>query len=295
VVPEPYNTMFAPGAVDGFRRAASVEAEMALHPLMRYGITHSRKRSFVPGAEGRVSEFTEADFRQIKATYYGMIAEVDAQLGRVIEALRAAGAWHDTFIVFTSDHAEMLGDHYELGKGGFFDESQHVPLLIRDPARPAAHGRQVRAFTEAVDVFPTLAELTATAPRHHLDGTSLLPFLSGETPAGWRDAAHWEFDFREISTQMPERALGLTSTQLTMTAIRGKRWKYVHFTALPPLLFDLEADPDNLMNLAGKPEYAAIQLEMAEKLLSWRTEHLDHTLALKDLTPRGVVTQSSLR
>jgi arylsulfatase A-like enzyme len=94
---------------------------------------------------------------------------------------------------------------------------------------------------------------------------------------------------------MPERALGLTSTQLTMTAIRGQRWKYVHFTALPPLLFDLEADPDNLMNLAGKPEYAAIQLEMAEKLLSWRTEHLDQTLALKELTPRGVATQSSLR
>jgi arylsulfatase A-like enzyme len=293
VVPEPYNTMFAPGAVDGFRRAASVEAEMALHPLMRYGITHSGKRSFVPGAEGLVSEFTEADFRQIKATYYGMIAEVDAQLGRVIEALRTAGRWDDTFIVFTSDHAEMLGDHYELGKGGFFDESQHVPLLIRDPARPAAHGRQVRAFTEAVDVFPTLAELTATAPRHHLDGTSLLPFLSGETPAGWRDAAHWEFDFRDVAQGQPERWFGLPSTRLSLAVVRGPRYKYVHFTALPPLLFDMEADPGNLVDLAADPDHLGIRLEMAENLLAWRAEHLDQTLALSELTAAGVITAQS--
>jgi len=58
-----------------------------------------------------VRDFSEADFRQMKATYYGMIAEVDAQLGRTFAALKASGAWDNTLIVFTSDHAEMLGDH----------------------------------------------------------------------------------------------------------------------------------------------------------------------------------------
>ena len=80
-----------------------------------------------------------------------------------------------------------------------------------------------------------------------------------------------------------------------MTAIRTDRWKYVHFAALPPLLFDLEADPDNLVNLAGDPAYALVQLEMAEKLLSWRARHLDQTLALAELTPDGVVRRNVAR
>jgi arylsulfatase A-like enzyme len=293
IVPAPYNTMYDPADVGTFRRAATPEGDAAVHPLVALAHAATGIEHFVRGATGPVASLTDAEFRQLKATYFGMISEVDAQLGRVFAAIKAAGQWNDTLVIFTSDHAELMGDHYLLGKGGYHDQSQHTPLVIYDP-RDSARGKTVDAVTEAVDIYPTLLEAMEIEPTHVADGSSLLPWLSG-TPDHWRDAAHWEFDFREISTQMPERALGLTSTQLTMTAIRGQRWKYVHFTALPPLLFDLEADPDNLMNLAGKPEYAAIQLEMAEKLLSWRTEHLDQTLALKELTPRGVVTQSSLR
>ena len=75
-----------------------------------------------------------------------------------------------------------------------------------------------------------------------------------------------------------------------MTAIRTGKWKYVHFAALPPLLFDLEADPDNLVNVADDPAYAATRIMMAEKLLSWRARHLDQTLALQELTPKGVAS-----
>ena len=90
IVPAPYNTMFSPDEVEGFARAADAEAEMALHPLSRFGLSFTGKDSFVPAAEGRVKDLSDAEFRQIKATYYGMIAEVDAQLGRVFDAVRAA-------------------------------------------------------------------------------------------------------------------------------------------------------------------------------------------------------------
>ena len=80
-----------------------------------------------------------------------------------------------------------------------------------------------------------------------------------------------------------------------MAVIRTARWKYVHFAALPALLFDLDADPECLRNLAGDPAYAATQLAMAERLLSWRATHLDQTLALKELTPGGVVSRTVLR
>ncbi|MDR3472498.1 MAG: alkaline phosphatase family protein [Devosia sp.] len=290
VVPAPYNTMYSPDAVDGFARAKGPEAEMALHPLVGFGLANTKSLSFVPDAPGLVKDLSDAEFRQIKATYYGMIGEVDAQLGRVFEAVRAAGAWDETLIVFTSDHAEMMGDHWYLGKGGFFDESQHIPLIIRDPVRRSAFGSKVSAFTEAVDLFPTLLAYFGTRPTHHPDGASLIPFLAGEQPVGWRDAIHWEFDFRDVSGRAAERWFELPSTRLSMAALRTERYKYVHFTGLPPLLFDMVADRQNALNLADDPAHLSIRLELAEKLLVWRAEHLDQTLALSELTPAGVVS-----
>ncbi len=291
IVPEPYNTLVSADEVGPFRRAASPAAEAALHPLLDYVLGVAPKDSFVPAAQGDLREFTDAEFRQIKATYYGMIAEVDVQVGRAFDAIKGRGEWDDTLVIFTSDHAEMLGDHWLLGKGGFHDESQHIPLVIRDPRRTAARGRQIGRFTESIDIFPTLLDRLGVEPRHHPDGASLLPFLEGAEPRDWRDAAHWEFDFREIASRASETHFGLRSTQLNLAVVRTEKWKYVHFAALPPLLFDLEDDPANLRNLAADRAHATVRLEMAERLLSWRAEHLDQTLALQELTAEGVVRQ----
>ena len=291
IVPAPYNTMFAPDEVDGFARAEHRVAEAKGHPLMEYFLEHARADHFVPGADGRVAELSEAQFRQIKATYYGMIAEVDAQLGRVFDAIMARGEWDDTLIVFTSDHAEMLGDHFALGKGGYFDQSQHIPLIIRDPNESTYRGKQVTAFTEAVDIFPTLLETLEVEATHHLDGTSLYPLIyNEEPPEDWRDAVYWEFDFREVAERTAETWFEASSTELNLAVVRTAKWKYVHFPLLPPLLFDLEADPQNLVNLAEDPEHLRTRLLLAERLLRWRAMHLDQTLALKELTAEGVVT-----
>jgi arylsulfatase A-like enzyme len=293
IVPAPYNDMYSPDDVGAFRRAATPEGDAAVHPLVALAHASTGLEHFLMGGSGPVSELSEAEFRQLKATYFGMVTEVDAQLGRVFDAIKAAGKWNDTLVIFTSDHAELMGDHYLLGKGGYHDQSQHTPLVIYDP-RSGTRGKKVSAFTEAVDIYPTLVEAMDVEPRHVSDGSSLLPWQDG-TPERWRDAVHWEFDFRDVAHQQVERTLGIDSLGLNMTAIRTAKWKYVHFAALPPLLFDLEADPDNLVNLAGNPAYAAAQLEMAEKLLTWRARHLDQTLALQELTPQGVVRRPSLR
>jgi arylsulfatase A-like enzyme len=288
IVPEPYNAMFSPDEVDGFERLASADEEAAQHPLSAMYFHSTIMENFIGGSVKPVRDLTDAAFRQIKATYYGMIAEVDAQLGRTFEAIRARGEWDETLVIFTSDHAEMMGDHWALGKGGYFDGSQHIPLIIRDP-RAIVRGSRVDAITESIDIFPTLLERFGVEPTHYPDGRSLTPFLADVAPESWRDAAHWEFDFREVAGQQPEQFFGLASTQLNLSVIRTAKWKYVHFAALPPLLFDLEADPGNLRNLAADPAHAGVRLEMAERLLSWRAEHLDQTLALTELTPAGVV------
>lgn len=288
VVPEPYNTMFAPGDGPAYYRAASREAEAALHPLIALGFGVLGREHFRAGAAGLVRDWTDGDLDVIRAIYYGMIAEVDDQLGRVCEGLRRQGFWDDTIIVLTSDHAEMMGDHFLLGKGGFFDGSYHVPLVIRDP-RMASTPREVDAFTSAVDVMPTVIELFGEAPPPQLDGRSLKPFLDGGNPK-WREAAFWEFDFRDIAGKTTERHFDLASHQCNLAVVRTAEWKYVHFGGgLPPLLFDLVDDPHETHNLAGEPAHLKTRLEMAERLLEWRAAHLDRTLSLVELTPRGLI------
>ncbi|MDL2404332.1 alkaline phosphatase family protein [Rhizobium calliandrae] len=289
-VPEPYNRMFAPSEGPAFARAEDCWMEQAAHPFLAYAMPLIGKGGFIHGGEGPASDWTSPDFAAIRATYYGMIAEVDAQLGRIWGALKDAGAWGDTLIVFTSDHAEMMGDHWILGKGGFFDGSYHIPLVIRDPGQGGGTGGQVQRFTSAADIFPTLCDRLGLVPNNHLDGETLMPFLKGAEPEGWRDAVFWEFDFRDIAEGGAERHFGLRSNACNLAVIRGQRFKYVHFAGLPPLLFDLANDPMELTNLADDQDYVATRLAYAEKLLSLRARHLDQTLAYTILTEKGPVS-----
>jgi arylsulfatase A-like enzyme len=290
IVPEPYNTMYDPAEGPAFQRATNWRREAESHPYLAYAIGRQHQDKFRPDAGGVVHDWTDEDFRSIRAIYFGMISEVDAQLGRIWQAVREAGAWDDTIIVLTSDHAEMMGDHFMLGKGGYFDASYHIPLIIRDPRHGKAAGTAVDGFTEAVDILPTLIDMLGEDPMPHLDGYSLRPFLSGGKPSEWRDAAHWEFDFRSVAEGEAEQHFGISSRQCNLAVVRSEKFKYVHFGGgLPPLLFDLDKDPGELVNLAPDPVYHAIRLEFAERLLCWRAEHLDQALALAELTDLGVV------
>jgi arylsulfatase A-like enzyme len=287
VVPEPYNRMYEAEPEARFHRLPTREDEAALHPYLAFDLPRQQQASFIHGAPGAVSDWSAAEIAALRAIYHGMITETDAQLGRIFAALKARGLWENTVIVFTSDHAEMAGDHWSFGKGGFFDGSYHIPLVIRDPMNRGGRGRVVDQFTSAADVFPTLAELFGIDARNSLDGASLLPFLRGEEPAGWRDAAFWEFDFRDVETGDAERHFGLRPQECNLAVIRDRAFKYVHFNGLPPLLFDLRDDPSETMDRAQDPAYAAIRLRYAEKLLSLRARHLDQTLALTTLTEKG--------
>ena len=289
IVPAPFNTMYDPADGPDFRRAPNLDAEAAIHPFAAWGLEKLKKNKFIPGAKGRVRDWSDEELRQIRAIYWGMVTETDSQLGRMWEALRRLGQWDDTVVLLMSDHAELLGDHRSMGKGGFYDQSYHIPLVIRDPRR-TRRGMRVGAFTESVDIFPTLLDLLEAPPAKHLDGRSLSPFLHGEAPSRWRDAAFWEFDFRSISKGNAERRFGIASQQCNLAVVRTEQWKYVHFGGgLPPVLFDLTSDPGETLNVAADPAYAATRLEMAERLLAWRAEHLDQSLALAELTEGGAV------
>lgn len=292
-VPEPYNSMYAPGDGPAYHRSPDRAAEMALHPLVAFGMHGMQKADFVAGAKGMVSDWGPADFDRLRAIYFGMITEVDAQFGRIVQALKASRQWDNTLVIFTSDHGEMMGDHWSLGKGGFFDASYHLPLVIK-PAGKKAQGRVVEHFTSAADLMPTICDYMGTKPANHIDGASLHAFLSGGSPESWRDAAFWEFDFRDVVNGDQEWAFGLSSAECNMAVIRDADFKYVHFAGLRPLLFDLRSDPSELINRAEDQAYLPIRLAYAEKLLSLRARHLDQTLAFTALTPSGPVSRPTI-
>jgi len=288
VAPEPYHALYDPAAAPGFIRKASPEAEGDQHPWLAYQL--GRRQFRAPADEKKL--------RRLKAVYFGLMTRVDDEIGRLVAFLKDSGLWDTTLIIFTSDHGEQIGDHWLLGKGGYFDGSYHIPLIVRDPRTAAdpGRGRVVEAFTENVDIMPTLLEAIAAPVPVQCDGMNLAPFLAGDpAPARWREEAHWEFDFRDPADDDAEARLGLTLHQCTMNIVRGARYKYVHFTHLPALFFDLERDPHELENRIDDPAYLPMVLCYAQKLLSWRMNHDEQTLTHIALTEDGPVARSAPR
>ena len=271
VAPEPYNRLFDPETVPVPNQRDNAEQLAALHPFLKHQLS---KENYLASSDPKM-------IQQLTASYYGLIKEVDDHLGRLFEFLKDTNRWQDTLIIFTSDHGEQLGDHCLMSKHGFYDESYHIPMIIYDPRKEADHSRgyQFDSFTENIDIMPTMLDWLDLDIPSQCDGQSLLPFIErGESPDFWRTEAHWEFDFRNILDAAMEQELGMSQHQCQLNVIRDNKYKYVHFTALPSLLFDLENDPGEHENLANNPEYSEILLRYAQKMLSWRMNHDDRKL-----------------
>ncbi len=281
VAPSPYHAIVDPADVDLPVRKVTWEEEARQHPMLAGATAISDLR----GPDD------EAGIRLLRATYYGLMAEVDDKVGRLLDGLRDRELLDRTLVVLTSDHGEMLGDHWLTEKLGYFDEAFHIPLIVRDP-RPEAdptRGTVVDRFTENVDVMPTVLEWIGAEPPVQCDGRSLLGFLAGHKPLDWRTEVHWEWDFRDVVGVFSDAAFGLSLEQCALTVIRDESAKYVHFSGLPPLFFDLERDPDQFEDRAAEPAFASRVLKYAQKMLSWRMEHAERTLANLVVTPAGVL------
>jgi arylsulfatase A-like enzyme len=271
-----------------------VDIEAAQHPMLEFYLKAIERKKFFEHGQGMGADMTEQEVLQMRATYYGLMSEVDEHVGRVCDYLKQTGQWDNTLVVLTSDHGEQLGDHHLLGKLGYFDQSFHIPMIVRDPSEAAnlTRGKIVRQFTETVDTMPTILEWMGLPVPRTCDGESLLPFIHGaEAPANWRTEVHYEFDFRNIFYSKPEDYLGLGMDECSLSVIQNDRYKYVHFAALPPLFFDLENDPHQLRNLAQDPAYASQMLDMAQKMLNWRLKHADRTLTGYAATPEGLLSR----
>lgn len=224
--------------------------------------------------DGTKAPADEAGMRRMRAQYFGMVSEVDHQLGRLWDAMRASGRWDDTVVIVTADHAELLGDHGLREKVGYWETSQHIPCIVRDPRRPAAHGTVVDVLTENVDIMPTLCDAMGIDVPLQCDGLPLTPFLDGAEPPWWRTAAHWEYDWRFALIQLgAEFAWPWTRSleKQNLCVHRTDDIAYVQFGDGRHLCFDLAADPTWRTPCTDQSRV----LRAAQELLTWRMQMTD--------------------
>lgn len=260
VCADPFHTMYRPGDMPAANRRPEER---------KNGHAYSRIVYQAPMLAD------ESELRRTQATYYGMVSEVDSYVGVLIDGLKATSQWDNTLIVFSSDHGEFLGDHYLIEKAHYFDEAMHVPLIVRDPQAERT-GRPVDAFTESIDIAPTVLEFLGVEIPHRILGTSVLNAArTGSSPDGKREI-YYEYDFRDTGGKV----LGLPESECLLWVVRDDTHKYVQFAheSLPPMLFNLHEDPSEFTNIAGDPSNAGSIAEYAQNLLRWRMRNEDQRM-----------------
>ncbi len=179
--------------------------------------------------------------RRARQGYFANISYIDEKVGELIDTLTRTRMLDNTFILFCSDHGDMLGERGLWFKMNFFEGSARVPLMVAGPGiNPVLH----EAPVSNLDVTPTLCDLAGISMAEiapWTDGESLKPVIDGGT---------------RTSPVLMEYAA--EASHAPLVCIRGGQWKYIHCELDPEQLFDLDADPKELTNLAGDPAYAEI-------------------------------------
>ncbi len=287
IAPAPFNQMYDPTAIKAPLPDADLRVNGRLHPWLEAQIARQQSGA-APVQDGiALASCGPREIAQLRATYYGSISECDAHIGRLIDTLKAKGAYESTLIVVTSDHGDMLGDYGLWAAESCLPQAFHVPLIIRDPQTdPQNRGRVVDAFTESVDVMPTILDCADLSVPFHLDGRSLKPFLAGRTPDDWRSAAHWELDFRDTTTAPGlQTVLGLPARASNLCARFDGQELYVHFAGMDPILLTVSA---GRLSAVDPAQRAADIARGANHLLGWRMQSDDRRLTNLFVDRHGV-------
>jgi arylsulfatase A-like enzyme len=221
-----------------------------------------------PAAQGRLIEqrgvvgWTWADWQPVVARYFGFVSFIDAEIGRVLDAVEDLGLSDSTVVIHTADHGDMTGSHGgQFNKGPLmYDEVCRVPLIVRDP-RSALKG-VCRHVCGSPALMPTILDLAGVSEPPGLHVSSLVPWITDPAAAPDRDAAFAEYHGDEW---------GLYS----MRMIRTRTAKYVYSPHGTDELYDLEVDPHELVNRDGDPAYGALRTELRSRLGAWMIETHD--------------------
>lgn len=217
-------------------------------------------------------QLTETEIRDAVRHYWAYCTLIDALFGDLLTTLDATGQSANTLVIRLSDHGEYMGAHGLFFKGvPAFREAHHIPLIMRLPNTIAQPGRVVDQFVNLADIYPTLLELAGASVPKGLTGRSLMPFLRGETPSNWRDAHYTQFNGVEL--------------YYSQRSVTTATHKYVYNGFDFDELYDLEADPLELVNRADDPAYDAIKHDLVRRMWRFAAEEGDERI----FNPYGTV------
>ncbi|MGJ8655147.1 MAG: sulfatase [Akkermansiaceae bacterium] len=202
---------------------------------------------------------TAESHKGLLRAYYASVSYMDAQVGRVLDALEKNGLKDNTIVVFTSDHGYLLGEHDKFQKMHLFEEATRVPFIVSVPWMKSEHGKGTVKLTELIDLYPTLTDLAGITAPASLQGKSLSPLLKDTDLATWSTEAVF------------------TVSRSGGESLRTKDWRFTQwgFGKLGKSgmeLYDLNKDSGEFTNLANNPEYAAVLESMKKQLHAKRDD-----------------------
>ena len=265
IAPAPYNDMYQKDDV-----IPAVRAEEELNdpnPLYKH---------FMDRVSGKT--FSDNNARDtVIPTYMGLIKQIDDQLGELFSFMEQRNLLDETMIVFTADHGDYLGDHWVGDKDFFHDPAVKIPLIIANPDQScdSTRGTEQDALVEAIDLLPTFIEYWGgEVPEHILDGLSLLTMLENRNQPQeshqWRQYVVSEYDY-SIQVFSPKTARKPLDCRSFMIA--DHHWKYIFAPGFPPMLFDLNNDPNELIDLGRDPDYTETRNKMHYALADWSLQY----------------------
>jgi arylsulfatase A-like enzyme len=216
-------------------------------------------------------ELTRWRFNRYMHDYLGCIKSVDENVGRVLDYLKEAGLEENTIVVYASDQGFYLGEHGWYDKRWIYEESLRTPLLVRWPGVTKG-GSVNKDLVSNVDFAQTLLDAAGVEAPTDMQGRSLRPVCAGETPADWRKSFYYHY-YEFPGPHDVRKHYGVVTD----------RYKLIHFYE-PEMnyweLFDLKTDPQEMTSVYDKPEYAAVQADLATELARLRKE-----LKVTDMDP----------
>lgn len=257
IVPAPYNELYQSTPVPPANRS-HVERQNP-HPVFDAFMNNKIAAAF---QQDEVRE-------KVIPAYMGLIKQCDDQLGRIIDQLEQSKQLDDTMIVLTSDHGDYLGDHWLGEKDLFHDASVKIPLIIYDPraGADATRGTTCDALVESIDLAPTFVDFcNDLVAEHILEGRSLQPWLYGQTPP-WRQFVISEYDY---SVTPMRDVVGVSNRDARLFMVFDGRYKLFHAEGgLRPMLFDLQTDPEEFIDLAKQANHNSEIARLYDYLGQW--------------------------
>ena len=224
---------------------------------------------------------TEAGCRKTRAKYLGNVTLVDRAVGDILQALEEEGLSHDTIVVYTSDHGDMMGDHGIFEKCCQYEEAVRVPLIVRVPWLVAG-GRRIGGYISQIDLVPTLLDLLGQPLPPHLHGVSRLSLLQGQAGLHTRCADDVFIEWNG-SEWRPPRAFPNGIPAAEWQAVRGP-WRTIVTAdgwklSLSPIdqgeLYDLHNDPYEETNLFDDPQQRRRIRQLEARIRGWQAQTAD--------------------